>query len=68
MDLGPPELILIFVIILLLFGVGRIGKLGAEAGQAIREFRRGLANDGQPPAAPPPPDGSNAPDDPRSQA
>ena len=37
-----PELILVLVIVVLVFGVGRVGKLGAEAGQAIREFRRGL--------------------------
>ncbi|MBN1284226.1 MAG: twin-arginine translocase TatA/TatE family subunit [Anaerolineae bacterium] len=40
--LGPTELILILVIIIVLFGVGRVGKLGGELGSAIREFRRGL--------------------------
>jgi sec-independent protein translocase protein TatA len=40
--LGPTELILIFVVIILLFGVGRISKLGGEVGSAIREFRKGI--------------------------
>jgi sec-independent protein translocase protein TatA len=42
MDLGPAELILILVIVLLLFGVGRIGKIGSELGVGIRAFREGL--------------------------
>jgi sec-independent protein translocase protein TatA len=42
MDLGPAELILILIIVLLLFGVGRIGKIGSELGTGIRAFREGL--------------------------
>ncbi len=41
-NLGPGELIIIFLIVLVLFGGGRIAKLGGELGTAIREFRRGL--------------------------
>ena len=40
--LGPTELIIILVIVLVLFGVGRVGRIGGELGTAIREFRRGL--------------------------
>lgn len=40
---GATELIIILVIILLLFGVGRIGKIAGEMGKGIREFRDGLA-------------------------
>ncbi len=43
--LGTPELIILLVIVMVLFGVGRIGKLGAELGKGIRELRRGLAAD-----------------------
>lgn len=39
---GPTELILIIVIIVLLFGVGRIGKIAGELGSGIRSFRKGL--------------------------
>jgi sec-independent protein translocase protein TatA len=37
-----PELIVILVIVILLFGVGRVGKLAGEVGKGIREFRKGI--------------------------
>lgn len=43
--LGLPagaEWIIILLVVVLLFGVGRIGKIGGELGKGIREFRRGL--------------------------
>ncbi len=40
--LGPTELILILVIVILLFGVGRISKISKEVGGAIRSFREGM--------------------------
>ena len=45
MHLGPLEVILILAMIILLFGVGRIGKIGGELGKSIREFRKGLEGD-----------------------
>jgi sec-independent protein translocase protein TatA len=39
---GLPELAIILVIVLLVFGVGRIGKVSGELGSAIRQFREGL--------------------------
>ena len=42
------EWIIILVIVILVFGVGRIGKLGGELGAGIRSFREGLkTNDTQ---------------------
>lgn len=41
-SLGPTELIIILLIVVLLFGVGRLGRLGGELGRGIREFRRGV--------------------------
>lgn len=41
--LGPTELIIILVIVILIFGVGRVSKIGGELGTAIREFRSGLS-------------------------
>jgi sec-independent protein translocase protein TatA len=43
--LGPTELIIILVIVLLLFGVGRIGKIAGELGSGIRSFKDGLQGD-----------------------
>ena len=39
------ELIVILVIVLLLFGPGRIGKLAGELGKGIKAFRDGLGKD-----------------------
>jgi sec-independent protein translocase protein TatA len=44
-QLGPLELGIILVIVLLLFGVGRIGKISGELGSGIRAFRDGLKGD-----------------------
>jgi sec-independent protein translocase protein TatA len=40
--IGPTELVLILVIVILLFGVGRIGKISGEIGAAIKNFRKGI--------------------------
>ena len=41
-SLGTPELLIILVVVLLVFGVGRIGKLGSELGKGVSSFRKGL--------------------------
>ncbi len=41
-SLGPTELIIILVIVILLFGVGRISRIGGELGKGIRAFKDGL--------------------------
>jgi len=46
-QLGVPELLLILAVVLLLFGVGRVSKIGRELGSGIREFRQGLSGDGE---------------------
>ena len=43
--LGPTELIIILVIIVVLFGVGRISKIAGELGSGIRAFKDGLQGD-----------------------
>ena len=40
--LGTTELVIILVIIILLFGVGRIGKIAGELGKGVRDFRDGI--------------------------
>jgi sec-independent protein translocase protein TatA len=60
--LGAPELIIILVIILLIFGVGKLPEVGQALGKGIREFRGaadGAGEDDEPaaparPAAPAP--------------
>jgi sec-independent protein translocase protein TatA len=39
--LGVPELVIILVIIVLVFGVGKLPQIGKALGQGIREFREG---------------------------
>ncbi len=43
--LGSWEWLLILLIVLLLFGVGRISQVFAELGKGIRAFREGLQGD-----------------------
>jgi|GEM_PF-388615 len=41
-NFGPTELIIILIIVVLLFGVGRVGKIGGELGSAVANFRKGM--------------------------
>ena len=43
MNLGGSELLIILVIVLLVFGIGRVSRIGGELGQAVSNFRKGLA-------------------------
>ncbi len=38
---GLPELIIILVILLMIFGAGRLPQVGGVLGKAFREFRKG---------------------------
>lgn len=44
LNIGTTELIIILVIVIVLFGVGRIGRLGADFGHAINAFRNAITN------------------------
>ncbi len=46
MDVGVPELLIILVLVVLLFGVGRISKIAGELGSGVRAFREGLQGSG----------------------
>ena len=45
--MGPIELFIILTIVLVLFGVGRIGKIGGELGKGIKAFRLGIQDDNE---------------------
>ncbi len=40
--LGPPELLILLIIVLVLFGGAKLPKLARSLGQAQREFREGV--------------------------
>jgi len=39
--LGVPELLIILVIFVLVFGVGKLPQVGKALGQSVRDFREG---------------------------
>jgi sec-independent protein translocase protein TatA len=53
MDLGAPELLIILVVVLVIFGGAKLPKLARSLGEAQRELRKGF--DGDPPTPPTPP-------------
>lgn len=42
--IGMPELIIILVIILIIFGAGKLPEIGGGVGKAIRNFRQATKN------------------------
>ena len=44
-NLGTPELIIVLVIVILIFGAGRLSRLGGALGQSVYEFRSALRGD-----------------------
>jgi sec-independent protein translocase protein TatA len=43
--LGVPELLIIALIVVLVFGVGRLPEVGGAVGKSIREFRKATKDD-----------------------
>lgn len=46
-SIGAPEVIVIVVVALLLFGAGRIADIGKGLGQGIKNFKQGLKEAGE---------------------
>lgn len=43
--IGPLELVIILVIVMLIFGVGKLSDIGGALGKSIREFRKSSMDD-----------------------
>ena len=43
MNLGAPELLILLVLVMLLFGAARLPKLARSLGQSSKEFRKGMS-------------------------
>ena len=44
-DLGMPELLIVLVVIVLIFGPGRLAKTMGELGKGIRSFRESFSSE-----------------------
>jgi len=56
--LGMPELIIILLIVLVIFGVGKLPQIGEGLGKAIRGFRKSISE-------PEPPEDLSSKEEPR---
>ena len=43
--LGLPELLIILVIALIIFGAGKLPQIGSGLGKAIRDFKKGIRDE-----------------------
>ena len=46
-NVGWPELVLILLVLLLLFGAGRLPEIARQLGKAIQEFKKALKDAGK---------------------
>ena|SRR3990170_2283001 len=51
--LGPLELVIILLVLVMLFGATRLTDLGGSLGKGIREFRKNIKDDDDEEGAPP---------------
>ncbi len=42
---GWPEIVIILVIVLIIFGVGKLPQIGGAIGKSIKEFRKSKSGD-----------------------
>ena len=48
MNLGGPEMLIVLVVVLLMFGSKKVPELARSLGKAQREFKDGLTDTGKP--------------------
>ena len=51
--IGPPEIIIILIVLLLVFGARRLPEMGRSLGKGMREFKDAVTGDEKEPAPPP---------------
>jgi sec-independent protein translocase protein TatA len=44
-NIGPMELVIVLVIVIIVFGVGRLPEIGGALGKGIREFRSSVKDE-----------------------
>ena len=52
MSIGPFQILIVLLVIILLFGRGRISEMMGDYGKGIKSFRQGLSEDDKPAMAP----------------
>ncbi len=45
MNLGIPELIIIFLIVIVVFGAGKVPKIAKDIGSGIKEFKKAISGE-----------------------
>jgi sec-independent protein translocase protein TatA len=45
MRLGPPEIILILIVVILIFGVGKLPQIGKSLGEGLKSFKQGVSGE-----------------------
>lgn len=64
--IGPLEIFLIVVVVLIIFGAGRLPEVGRGIGTAIKEFRGSIGNRNTAKSDEAPPEGGSSGDEPKS--
>lgn len=52
-SIGAPELIIVLIVVMLVFGVGKLPEVGAGLGRGIREFKQNVTGKNNDEVAPP---------------
>jgi len=50
--IGIPELLIILVIILIIFGVGKLPEIGSALGKGIKNFKKSVSDNNDTPGTP----------------
>jgi sec-independent protein translocase protein TatA len=50
---SPVHLLLLAVVVLVLFGRGKVSEFMGDFGKGVKSFKQGMADEATPPAAPP---------------